>query len=66
MLSIRPAQASDVPTLNILIHELADFERLPATVNDAGLLRDGFGKSPKFRALIAEWDGQPCGLRVLL
>ena len=29
MLSIRPAHAGDVPVLNTLIHELADFERLP-------------------------------------
>jgi GNAT superfamily N-acetyltransferase len=61
MLSIRPADASDVPTLNSLIHELADFERLPAAVNEAGLLRDGFGEAPKFRALLAEWEGQPAG-----
>jgi GNAT superfamily N-acetyltransferase len=25
------------------------------------LARDGFGENPKFRALIAEWDGQPAG-----
>jgi len=40
MLSIRPALAGDVPTLNTLIHELAAFERLPAAVTEAGLLRD--------------------------
>ena len=61
MLSIRPAQARDVPTVNTLIHELADFERLPAVVSEAGLLRDGFGEAPKFRVVMAEWDGQPVG-----
>ncbi len=61
MLCIRPADASDVSTLNTLIHELADFERLTAVVNEAGLLRDGFGPAPKFRVLLAEWDGQPAG-----
>ena len=61
MLSIRPAVAGDVPTLNALIHELADFERLPVSVSETGLLRDGFGEAPKFRVVMAEWDGQPAG-----
>jgi GNAT superfamily N-acetyltransferase len=59
MLSIRPALATDVPILNILIHELAEFEHLPVVVTEADLLRDGFCEPPKFRALVAEWDGQP-------
>ena len=61
MLSIRPAHASDVPTLNTLIHEFAEFERLPVVATEAALLRDGFCESPKFRVLLAEWDGQPAG-----
>ena len=61
MLSIRPANAGDVSTLNALIRELAEFERLPVSVTDAALLRDGFGERAKFRALIAEWDGQVAG-----
>ena len=61
MLSIRPALASDVPTLNTLIHEFAGFERLPVAANEAGLLRDGFGDAPKFRVVMAEWEGQPAG-----
>lgn len=61
MLSIRPALAGDVPALNILIHELAEFERLPYVVTEEDLLRDGFGESPRFRALVAEWDGKPAG-----
>ena len=59
MLSIRPALAADVPVLVTLIHELAEFEHLPVVVAEADLLRDGFCESPKFRALVAEWDGQP-------
>ena len=43
------------------IRELAAFERLPVSVTDASLLRDGFGERPKFRVLIAEWDGQAAG-----
>jgi GNAT superfamily N-acetyltransferase len=61
MLSIRPASAGDVSVLNALIRELAAFERLPVSVSDASLLRDGFGERPKFRVLIAEWDGQAAG-----
>ncbi len=61
MLAIRPADAGDVSILNTLIHELAEFEHLPVEANEAGLLRDGFGEAPKFRALLAEWEGQPAG-----
>jgi GNAT superfamily N-acetyltransferase len=61
MLSIRPANAGDVPLLVTLIHELAAFERLPVTVTEASLLRDGFSERPRFRVLMAEWDGQPAG-----
>jgi GNAT superfamily N-acetyltransferase len=61
MLSIRPAHAGDVPMLNTFIHEFAEFERLPVAATEAGLLRDGFGGSPKFRVLIAEWEGLPAG-----
>ena len=61
MLSIRPANAGDVSTLCALIHELAEFERLPVAVTEAALSRDGFCESPKFRALVANWDGQPAG-----
>ena len=51
MLSIRPAHAGDVSALNTLIHELAEFERLPVAVTEADLLRDGFGGAPRFRVL---------------
>lgn len=61
MLSIRPANPADVPVLNTLIHEFAEFERLPVTVAEANLLRDGFGEHPRFRVLMAEWDGQTAG-----
>ena len=61
MLSIRPAHASDVPTLKTLIHEFAEFERLPVAASEAGLLRDGFGEFPKFRVVMAEWEGQAAG-----
>jgi len=61
MLSIRAAHIGDVSMLNTLIHEFAKFERLPVVATEAGLLRDGFSQSPKFRVLLAEWQGQPAG-----
>jgi GNAT superfamily N-acetyltransferase len=61
MLLIRPAVPDDVPLLTMLIHEFAEFEHDQAFVTEEGLLRDGFGSQPKFRALIAEWNSQPAG-----
>ncbi len=44
-----------------MIRELAEFEHELewVTIREEDLARDGFGESPRFRALIAEWDGQP-------
>jgi GNAT superfamily N-acetyltransferase len=66
MLSIRPATIEDVPLLHTLIHELAEFEKLndEASVSEEDLLRNGFGDRPKFRAVIAESDGQPAGYAI--
>jgi GNAT superfamily N-acetyltransferase len=61
MLSIRPAHASDVPALKTMIHEFAEFERLPVAATEGSLLRDGFGERPKFRVVMAEWNGQAAG-----
>ena len=63
MLSIRPSTTEDVPLLHRLILELAAYDRLSheASVTEQDLARDGFGAAPKFRALIAEWMGQPAG-----
>jgi GNAT superfamily N-acetyltransferase len=63
MLSIRQATIEDVPVLHTMIHELAEFEKLndEASVSEEDLLRAGFGSQPKFRAVIAEWDGQVAG-----
>lgn len=62
-LTIRRATRDDVSTLLGLIRGLAAFEKKPhkAVATEADLLRDGFGRQPKFRALIAEWDGRPAG-----
>jgi GNAT superfamily N-acetyltransferase len=63
MLTIRPATVADAALIRQLIWELADFERALDQVQttEAGIARDGFGATPQFRALIAEWHGQPAG-----
>jgi len=63
MLTIRPARAADVVQLRTMIRELAEFEREldQVTISADDLLRDGFGPNPRFRALIAESDGQTAG-----
>lgn len=63
MLTIRPATPDDAALIVELIRELAEYERATqeaiATVED--ILRDGFSAQPKFRVLIAEWNGDPAG-----
>jgi GNAT superfamily N-acetyltransferase len=46
-----------------LIRALAAYEKKPHKVvaTESDLARDLFGLHPKFRALIAEWDGKPAG-----
>jgi GNAT superfamily N-acetyltransferase len=63
MLSIRAANVNDASLLRALICELAEYERERnhVVITEADLVRDGFGPQPKFRALIAEWGGQPAG-----
>ncbi len=63
MLSIRPATIDDAQLLRTFIRELAKFEHELdfCAIEAADLARDGFGVSPSFRALLADWDGQPAG-----
>jgi GNAT superfamily N-acetyltransferase len=63
MLAIRAATVEDATLLRVLIRELAEFEHEldMVTITETDLARDGFGLQPKFRALIAEWDGEPAG-----
>lgn len=46
-----------------MIRELAEYEGWldQVTIREEDLARDGFGEHPRFRALIAEWEGQPAG-----
>src|SRR5512147_2267209 len=63
MLKIRPATEADVEVILQFVRDLAEYERDPqaavATAED--IIRDGFRGNPKFRVLIAEWDGAPAG-----
>lgn len=63
MLKIHLATRDDVPLLLALIREMAAYEKKAdkAVVTERDLLRDGFGANPKFRALVAEWDGEAAG-----
>ena len=49
--------------LRALIRELAAYEKKAhkAMATEDDLLRDGFGPQPKFRTLLAEWQGEPAG-----
>lgn len=60
MLTIRPAVPADTPLILALVHELALYERELNAVEatKADLLRDGFGPTPRFQCIIAEYDGQ--------
>lgn len=63
MLSIRNATVNDLALILFFIRQLAEYEREPDAVvaTEADLLRDGFGSQPKFRCVLAEWEGKPAG-----
>lgn len=63
MMNIRPATVCDVALILQFIRDLAEYEREPqaVTATEADLVRDGFGADPKFRVVVAEWDGKPAG-----
>jgi GNAT superfamily N-acetyltransferase len=58
---IREAVADDVPLLKDLIDEMAVFERLPISITEETLLRDGFHGVAKYRALLAFSEKEPAG-----
>jgi len=66
MLSIRPATIDDAALLTAMIRELAEYEHLAHEVSmtEEDIVRDGFGPHPKFRAVIALWEGEPVGYAV--
>jgi GNAT superfamily N-acetyltransferase len=62
-LQIRSATPEDIPQILAFIRELAEYERAPeqAIAKGEDLMRDGWGKEPKFRVVIAEWQSTPAG-----
>lgn len=62
-LNIHPATRENVTALLSLIRGLAAYEKKPQAVvaTEHDLLRDAFGPHPKFRALMADWKGEPAG-----
>jgi GNAT superfamily N-acetyltransferase len=64
MLKLRKAAAKDIPLILSLIRELAEYERAPNAVacTEQDLRRDGFGPSPMFHVILAEWDGEAAGM----
>jgi len=63
MLSIRSATIADVPLILDFVRKLAEYERAPNAVRatEDDFRRDGFGPSPKFHCLIADWEQKPVG-----
>lgn len=53
----------DVPRILTLIHALAAYEKQSGAVEttEADLAREGFGPTPRFHTLLAEFDGQTVG-----
>jgi GNAT superfamily N-acetyltransferase len=64
MLKLRKATRKDIPLVLSFIRELAKYEKAPDAVSctEKDLRRDGFGSNPKFRVVIAEWNGEPAGM----
>jgi len=57
---IRRARETDVPALLRLLRAFAAFEKLAhaLTITEEDLRRDGFGPTPRFRALVGEAEGR--------
>ncbi len=63
MLTLRPAQVSDVPLILEYIRELAAYEREPEAVvaTPADIERWVFSDEAFVKVTLAEWDGEPAG-----
>ncbi len=53
---VRPARPDDVPSMLMLVKELAEYEKEPLEVvaTEESMLEDGFGDDPVYEALVAE------------
>lgn len=63
-LKIRKAISSDVKDIIRLLVELAVYEKEPdaVKVTEEELIRDGFGSSPRYECLLAEFNSEVVGL----
>jgi len=63
-LIIRRGKKEDLPSVLILVKELAEFEKAPGEVTNTlrDMETDGFGDQPVFRFFVAEADGIICGI----
>ena len=61
---IRKANSGDVKDILRLLIELAVYEKEPEAikVTEQELIRDGFGKNPKYKCILAETDNTIVGL----
>ncbi len=66
--SIRPATAADAATIVRMIRALADYEKLldQVRIEEADVLRDGFGPRPCFECLLAEVAGAAVGFALYM
>jgi GNAT superfamily N-acetyltransferase len=65
---LRRARREDADTVIDLISELAHFEKLDPPAPDARerLLRDGWGRTPRFETWLAESEGRAVGYAIVL
>jgi GNAT superfamily N-acetyltransferase len=61
MIHIRNAERVDVKVLVQLIQEMGQHERMAVFASEESLAQDGFGPTPKFRAVIAEVGAEVAG-----
>jgi len=66
VLTIRSLKIEDVPHFRQMIFELASYEKLAheMTISEETLAHDGFSSAPHYRALFAEWAGEPAGYAI--
>jgi ribosomal protein S18 acetylase RimI-like enzyme len=65
--SVRPGEPRDAEALAVLAAELNAHQGDPDDQFPPGVvLRDGFGETPKFQVLVAEYEGEVVGYAMLL
>ena len=64
MVTIRPVKRTDVARLNTALRALSAGMGDSHRARDADLAQAGFGATPAFHALLAEWGGETLGVAV--